>query len=100
MEKGYKHVDANNLTPRERVSRQLNSTARDKIRAALPIPLYNQVHRIESAKDLWDKIIILQEGTSLIQRTNYECAKREMSLFVIKDGEKLSSAYARPMLFG
>ena len=95
VEQGYLPEDPSSLSPHERVLRQLNSTARDKISVALPKGLYNQVHRIESAKDLWDRIIILQEGTSLTQKTNYECAKREMDLFVIMDGENLKDAYSR-----
>ena len=93
VEFGYKPVDLSSLTPRECVSHQLNSTARDKIRHALPRSLCDQVHRIDSAKDLWDGILILPEGTSLIQRTNYDCAKREMGMFIIKDGESLANAY-------
>jgi hypothetical protein len=38
---------------------------------------------------------MFQEGTSLIQNSKYEVAKSEMNLFMIKDGESLSNAYAR-----
>jgi hypothetical protein len=38
---------------------------------------------------------MFQEGTPLIQNSKYEVAKSEMILFMIKDGESLSNAYAR-----
>jgi len=53
------------------------------------------VVNIESVKELWDKLSILFEGTTAIQRTKYEAAKQEMHMFVVKDGESLTSAYSR-----
>ena len=92
---GFNPNDPNNLTPREYYDRQLNATARDKIRSAVHRALHDQVSDLDSAKELWDRIVILQEGTSLIQKSKYESAKSEMNLFMIKDGESLSDAYAR-----
>ena len=90
---GFKPVDPSNLTPRERYDRQLNATARDKIRSVVHRPLHDQICGYDSAKDLWNRIIVLQEGTTLIQNSKYESAKLEMSLFMIQDGETLSGAY-------
>ena len=93
--RGYNPVDPTNLTSREYYDRQLNATARDKIRSAVHRSLHDQVCNLESAKELWDRIVILQEGTNLIQKSKYESAKSEMTLFMIKDDETLTMAYAR-----
>ena len=40
-------------------------------------------------------IVVLQEGTNLIQKSLYESAKTEATMFMIKDGETIADAYAR-----
>ena len=87
--------DPSHLSSREFYDRQLNASARDKIRSAIHRKLLDQVNDIDSAKVLWDRIVVLQEGTNLIQKSFYETAKTEANMFMIKDGETLSDAYAR-----
>ena len=92
---GYSPVDPTNLTGREYYDRQLNATAYDKIRSVVHRALHDQVSNLESAKELWERIVVLQEGTNLIQKAKYEAVKNEMTMFMIKDGETLTTAYAR-----
>ena len=88
---GYlKPKDPTKLTSTEFYNRQLiNASARDKIRSAIHRKLLDQVNDIDSAKDLWDRIVVLQEGTNLVQKSLYESAKSEATMFMIKDGEKI-----------
>ena len=86
--------EPNNLSPREFYDRQLNASACDKIRSAIHRKLLDQVIDIESAKELWDRIVVLQEGTNLIQKSFYETAKTEANMFMINDGETLFDSYA------
>jgi hypothetical protein len=83
------------MSPVEKINSQLNSTALDKIRQNLKRDTYDQVDNIESAKELWDKLTILFEGTTTIQRQRYEAATQDMQMFDVNDGESISSAYAR-----
>ncbi|KAK1619239.1 hypothetical protein QYE76_024756 [Lolium multiflorum] len=83
------------LTSTEFYNRQLNASARDKIRSGINRKLLDQVDDIVSAKELWDRIIVLQEGTDLIQSALYETAKQEAHQFMIRDGESVADAYAR-----
>ena len=92
---GFHPHDPNNLTPGEYYDRQLNATACDKIRSVIHLTLHDQVSVIPTAKDLWDRIVILQEGTSLIQKSKYEAAKSEMNMFMNHDGETIAEAYKR-----
>ena len=92
---GFHPHDPNNLTTGEYYNRQLNATACDKIRSAIHRTLHDQVSDIPTAKDLWDRIVILQEGTSLIQKSKYEAAKSEMNMFMNHDGETIAEAYKR-----
>src|SRR4051812_28055914 len=87
--------EPNNLCPRDFYDTHLNASARDRIRSAIHRKLLDQVNDIESAKELWDRIEVLQEGNNLIQKSVYETTKTEATMFMIKDGETLSEAYAR-----
>ncbi|KAK1653304.1 hypothetical protein QYE76_071109 [Lolium multiflorum] len=87
--------DPTRLTSTEFYNCQLNASARDKIRSGINRKLLDQVDDIVSAKELWDRIIVLQEGTDLIQSALYETAKQEAHQFMIRDGESVSDAYAR-----
>jgi hypothetical protein len=49
--------------------------------------IYNQVYSIESTKELWERIIVLHDRTTFIQRSTYELAKGEMNMLVVKDGD-------------
>ncbi|KAK1652756.1 hypothetical protein QYE76_070561 [Lolium multiflorum] len=93
---GYREPqDPNRLTSTEFYNRQLNASARDKIRSGINRKLLDQVDDIVSAKELWDRIVVLQEGTDLIQSSLYETAKQEAYQFMIRDGESVFDAYAR-----
>ncbi|KAK1647983.1 hypothetical protein QYE76_065788 [Lolium multiflorum] len=93
---GYREPqDPIRLTSTEFYNRQLNASARDKIRSGINRKLLDQVNDIGSAKELWDRIIVLQEGTDLIQSSLYETAKQEAHRFMIREGESVADAYAR-----
>ncbi|KAK1693423.1 hypothetical protein QYE76_010120 [Lolium multiflorum] len=93
---GYrKPQDPVRLTSTEFYNRQLNASARDKIRSGINRKLLDQVNDIDSAKELWDRIVVLQEGTNLIQSALYESAKQEATMFMIREGESVADAYAR-----
>ncbi|KAK1611007.1 hypothetical protein QYE76_034680 [Lolium multiflorum] len=93
---GYREPqDPIRLTSTEFYNRQLNASARDKIRSGINRKLLDQVNDIESAKELWDRIVVLQEGTDLIQSALYETAKQEAHQFMIREGESVADAYAR-----
>ncbi|KAK1613648.1 hypothetical protein QYE76_019165 [Lolium multiflorum] len=85
----------NDTASTEFYNRQLNASARDKIRSGINRKLLDQVDDIVSAKELWDRIVVLQEGTDLIQSALYETAKQEAYQFMIRDGESIFDAYAR-----
>ncbi|KAK1650395.1 hypothetical protein QYE76_068200 [Lolium multiflorum] len=93
---GYrKPQDPARLTSTEFYNRQLNASARDKIRSGINRKLLDQVNDIDSAKELWDRIVVLQEGTDLIQSALYESAKQEATMFMIREGESVADAYGR-----
>ena len=83
------------LTSTEFYNRQLNASACDKIRSGINRKMLDQVNDIDSAKELWDRIVVLQERTNLIQKSLYESAKTEATLFMIKEGETIAEAYGR-----
>ncbi|KAK1678909.1 hypothetical protein QYE76_039757 [Lolium multiflorum] len=93
---GYREPqDPIRLTSTEFYNRQLNASARDKIRSGINRKLLDQVNDIGSAKELWDRIVVLQEGTDLIQSSLYETTKQEAHRFMIREGESVADAYAR-----
>ncbi|KAK1603262.1 hypothetical protein QYE76_018118 [Lolium multiflorum] len=92
---GYREPQDPRLTSTEFYNRQLNASARDKIRSGINRKLLDQVNDICSAKELWDRIVVLQEGTDLIQSSLYETAKQEAHRFMIREGESIADAHAR-----
>src|SRR4051794_38896298 len=93
---GYvKPKDPTRLTSTEFYNRQLNASACDKIRSGINRRLLDQVNDIDIAKDLWDRNVVLQEGTYLIQKSLYESSKNEATMLMIKDGESIADAYGR-----
>jgi hypothetical protein len=95
VENSYTLSGEKYLTPVEKVECQLNSTALDKIRQSLKRGVYDQVASIESAKELWEKLSIMFEGTSAMQKSKYEDAKQEMNMFCLLDGESFQSVFSR-----
>jgi hypothetical protein len=81
VENGYEPVDERSMSPVEKINCQLNSTALQKIHQSLMRDTYDQVSNIESAKELWEKLSVLFEGTTAIQRQRYEAAKQDMQMF-------------------
>jgi hypothetical protein len=88
-------VDENCMTPKEPIECQLKSTTLEKIRQSLKHETYDQDSSIEFAKDLWEKLSVMFDGTSAMQKTKYEAAKQDMNLFCMHDGESVTSAYSR-----
>jgi hypothetical protein len=66
--RGYKPVNPTSLYPHERYDHQLNGMACDRIQRDVHRSLRDQIFNLESVKELWERIMILQEGTSLIQK--------------------------------
>jgi hypothetical protein len=95
IENGFMAVDEKCMIPKEQIECQLNSTALDKIRQSLKHETYDQVSSIESAKDLWENLSVMFDGTSAMQKAKYEAAKQDMNLFSMHDGESITSAYSR-----
>ncbi|KAK1686199.1 hypothetical protein QYE76_047047 [Lolium multiflorum] len=91
----WKPKDPNMLASTGFYKRQLNASACEKIRSGINRKLLDQVNDIDSAKELWDRIVVLQEGTNLVQKSLYESAKTEATLFMIKEGETIAEAYGR-----
>jgi hypothetical protein len=95
VENGYTPIEEKHMTPKERIDCQLNSTTLEKIRQSLKREVYDQVSRIESAKELWEKLSVKFDGTSAMQKTKYEATKQDMNLLCLNDGESVTSAYSR-----
>jgi hypothetical protein len=71
----YTHVNEKYMTAKERIECQLNSTALDKIHQSSKREVYDQVSSIDSAKELWEKLLLKFDGTSAMQKTKYEATK-------------------------
>ena len=93
--KGFEPEDSLCLTPQERVDRQLNATAAHMIKKGLSPSIYDQVLLIKNAKELWERLAIMHEGTTSIQRSKYEMAKNKMNLFTMKDDETPQECFTR-----
>ncbi|XP_071688755.1 uncharacterized protein [Rutidosis leptorrhynchoides] len=62
---------------------------------ALPRKEYERVFMLDTAKEIWDSIIITHQGNSQVIENKTELLIAQYEQFAILDNEKIDSAYAR-----
>ncbi|GJY39030.1 hypothetical protein Tco_0425394, partial [Tanacetum coccineum] len=83
------------LTPAEAIQADCNIKAINIILQGLPTEIYALVSQHRVAKDLWDKIKLLMQGT-LLTKQERECKLyEEFDKFTYKKGESLHEYYLR-----
>ena len=95
VKRGFEPEDPLALTPQERVDRQLNATAAHMIKKGLSPSIYDQVLLIKNAKELWERLAVMHEGTTSIQRSKYQMLKSKMDVFSMKEDETPQDCFTR-----
>jgi hypothetical protein len=75
--------------------RHFNSQATTILLASLSREEYNKVHRLETAKDIWDVLKIAHEGDEVTRITKREMIEGELGRFMLNQGEEPQAMYNR-----
>ncbi|GAV60777.1 UBN2 domain-containing protein, partial [Cephalotus follicularis] len=74
---------------------QLNAKAKHVIFCALSPSEFNRVSSLDSAKEMWDRLIVTYEGTNKVKDTKINRLVHDYDLFTMLENENISSLYSR-----
>ncbi|MQM18025.1 hypothetical protein Taro_051008 [Colocasia esculenta] len=76
----------------------LNYSATNKLQCANFPKEYSKISMCKSAKEMWDKLELLYEGTSQVRETKANMLVSDYELFIMKSDETISEMFARFMV--
>ncbi|MQM07925.1 hypothetical protein Taro_040772 [Colocasia esculenta] len=76
----------------------LNWSAMNMMQCAIHPKEYSRVSSCKSAKEMWDKLRLIYEGTSEVRETKASILVSEYEMFRMKSDETISKRFARFML--
>ncbi|GAV83331.1 LOW QUALITY PROTEIN: DUF4219 domain-containing protein/UBN2 domain-containing protein, partial [Cephalotus follicularis] len=74
---------------------QLKAKAKHVIFCALSPSEFNRVSSLDSAKEMWDRLMVTYEGTNQVKDTKINRLVHDYKLFTMLENENISSMYAR-----
>ena len=95
----YENQGEEETWTREQIRRAtLNYSAMNMIQCAVHPKEYSRISMCKSAKEMWDKLELLYEGTSQVKETKANILVSEYELFMMKSNESISEMFARFMV--
>ena len=58
----------------------------------------NKINRLENAKEIWDTLIDMHEGTDSVKESKLDVLQSQLDKFKMKDGEGVAEMYYRLVL--
>ena len=74
---------------------QYNSQTYDILFNGLCPEEFNKISRLENAKEIWDTLIDMHEGTDSIKESKLYVLQSQLDKFKMKDGEGVAEMYSR-----
>jgi len=74
---------------------QYNAQACDILFNGLCPEEFNKISRLENAKEIWDTLIDMQEGTDSVKESKLDVLQNQLEKFKMKDGEGVARMYSR-----
>ncbi|MQL91023.1 hypothetical protein Taro_023624 [Colocasia esculenta] len=90
--------DEDTWTAEQIIRATLNYTAMNFLECAIHPQEYSRISMCKSAKEMWDKLELLYEGTFQVQETKANMLVSDYELFVMKYDENISNMFARFMV--
>ena len=90
-----KMLESSRWTVEQKMKAQANAKAIVTLQCGLSSEQLNKVGPFKSAKDLWDKLIELNEGTKDSRIAKRDLLINQLQNFTMKDGETVSSLHGR-----
>ena len=56
---------------------------------------FNKISRLENAKEIWDTLIDMHEGTDSVKESKLDVLQSQLDKFKMKDGEGVAEMYSR-----
>src|SRR4051812_10053820 len=82
-------------TPEELRMLQNNAQACDILFNALCPEEFNKISRLENAKEIWDTLVEMHEGTESVKESKLDLLQGQLDKFKMKDGEGVAEMYSR-----
>ena len=92
---GEGHEPDRDATADELKMLQLNAQACDIIFNCLCPEEFNKISRLENAKEIWDTLIDMHEGTDSVRESKLDVLQSQLDKFKMKDGEGVAEMYSR-----
>ena len=74
---------------------QYNAQACDILFNGLCPEEFNKISRLENAKEIWDTLIDMHEGTDSVKESKLDVLQSQLDKFKMKDGEGVAEMYSR-----
>ena len=74
---------------------QYNAQACDILLNGLCLEEFNKISRLENAKEIWDTLVDMHEGTESVKESKLGVLQSQMDKFKMKDGEGVTKIYSR-----
>jgi hypothetical protein len=74
---------------------QYNAEACDILFNGLCPEEFNRISRLENAKEIWDTLVDMHEGTESIKESKVDVLQSQLDKFKMKDGEGVAEMYSR-----
>ncbi|XLT31973.1 hypothetical protein HN873_063265, partial [Arachis hypogaea] len=74
---------------------ELNAKAINLLNCAISFEEYRRVSRCTTAKEIWDKLLVTHEGTTIVKKTRIDMLNREYEMFAMKEGESIDELFER-----
>src|SRR3990170_1196552 len=74
---------------------QNNAQACDILFNALCPKEFNQINRLENAKEIWDTLVEMHEGAESVKESKLDGLQGQLDKFKMKDGEGVAEMYSR-----
>src|SRR6266496_1781092 len=74
---------------------QYNGQACDILFNGLCPEEFNKISRLENAKEIWDTLVDMHEGTESVKESKLDVLQSQLDKFKMKDGEGVAEMYSR-----
>ena len=96
VSKGFTEVeDEKDVTDQLKKDRHLNNQASDILFNALTEDQFNRISKLNNAKEIWDTLCEIYEGTTSVKESRIDVLKSKVNRFIAHEGESVSEVYAR-----
>nr|XP_009597682.1 uncharacterized protein LOC104093616 [Nicotiana tomentosiformis] len=88
-------LDIDNYTDEHMAIVQINSKAKNQLYHAISGEKFEKISSCDTAKEMWDKLKVIYEGTGKVKETRINLLIRDYELFQMKDDESIEDMFGR-----